>query len=132
MPVPFSRLVTFSRPDELRGFRDMRFYGIGSLGLSAEYRWPVWVRHRHGAMGLDGYLFGDTGQVFEREEEIALSNFEITGGFGFRLVGDEGGFMGLIELGFSDEETIVSLGFGQNFQHDRRGLLYGKDPTRKR
>jgi Omp85 superfamily domain len=132
VPVPFSRLVTYSKPDELRGFSSMRFYGVGSLGLSGEYRWPIWVRHNHGSTGVDGYLFAETGQVFERRAEISLPNFEVTSGFGFRLVGQDGKFLGLIEMGFSDEEAVFSLRFGQNFQHDRRGLLYGKDPTRKR
>ncbi|MBU8869970.1 MAG: BamA/TamA family outer membrane protein, partial [Gemmatimonadales bacterium] len=132
LDVPFSRLVAFSRPDELRGFSSMRFSGLGSLGFSGEYRWPVWMRYRHGSTGVDGYLFCETGQVFNRRQEITLPNFEITGGFGFRLVSAEGKFVGRIEMGFSDEETVFSLSLGQNFQRDRRGLLYGKDPTRKR
>ena len=130
--VPFSRLVAFSKPDELRGFSSMRFMGMGSLGFSGEYRWPVWMRYKHGSTGVDGYVFCETGQVFNRRQEITLPNFELTGGFGFRLVSSGGKFLGRIEMAFSDEQTVFSLRLGQNFQHDRRGLLYGKDPTRKR
>ena len=130
--LPFGRMVTFSSPDELRGYRSMRYYGMGSVGASAEYRWPIWVRHRRASTGVDAYLFTDAGQVFARRQEITLPHFEITGGFGLRLIGSDGGFVGLFEIGVSDEEPIISLSLGQNFQHDRRSLLYGKDPTRKR
>lgn len=130
--IPLGRMATFSSPDELRGYRGMRYYGMGSIGMSAEYRWPVWIKHRRASTGVDAYLFTDTGQVFECREQISLPHFQVTGGFGLRLINSDGGFVGLVEVGFSDEETIFSLSLGQNFQHERRGLLYGKDPTRKR
>lgn len=130
--VPLGRLATFSSPDELRGYRSMRFYGRGSVAVSAEYRWPVWVKHRRASTGVDAYLFCDAGQVFDEREQISPRYFQSTGGFGLRLIDGGGGFVGLFEVGFSEEETVVSLSLGQTFQHERRGLLYGKDPTRKR
>jgi hypothetical protein len=130
--VPLTRLVTFSRPDELRGFSDLRFYGLGSLGFSAEYRWPVWVSRGREGPGLDAYLFSDVGQVYMGSEEISWENLAVTGGVGFRFIGGSRDFMGRFELGFSEEETVVTLKFSQNFQYDTKGMLGGKDPTRRR
>ena len=130
--VPLTRLITFSRPDELRGFSSLRFYGLGSLGFSAEYRWPVWVSRGREGPGLDAYLFSDVGQVYMDTSEIALANLEYTGGFGFRFIGLNQNFIGRFELGFSDEETVVTLKLSQNFQYDAKGMLGGKDPTRRR
>lgn len=130
--IPLSRLLTFSRPDELRGFSDLRFYARGTLGLSAEYRWPVWVLTDRAGAGIDAYLFSDVGQVFDNSHEIALNRFLVTGGGGLRFVNAGGGFVGRVEVGVSREETIFRLKFSQNFQDMTKGLLYGKDPTRKK
>ncbi len=128
--IPFSRLVTFQRPDELRGFSSLRFYGLGSLGFSAEYRWPVWVARGRDDMGVDAYLFTDIGQVFDKTKEISIENMRGTGGVGLRLVNSDRGFGARFELGFSDEQTVVRLKFSQTFQYDPKGILYGKNPTR--
>lgn len=130
--VPLTRLVTFSRPDELRGFSSLRFYGLGSIGFNTEYRWPVWVSRGRDGPGLDTYLFSDFGQVFNDTSELNFENFEWTGGVGLRFIDGSQGFMGRFELGFSNEETVVTLKFSQNFQYDGKGMLGGKDPTRRR
>ena len=69
--VPFTRLLRNRVPYQLRGYSSSRFLASGMIGGSAEYRWPVWVRHRRASTGLDAYLFTDAGQVFNRREEIA-------------------------------------------------------------
>ncbi len=128
--VPFSRLVTFQRPDELRGFHSLRLYGLGSVGVSVEYRWPVWVVRGRDDMGVDAYLFSDSGQVFDHTAEINLTNFQWTAGGGLRLIDAARGMAARFELGFSDETTVVRLTFSQTFQYNPRGFLYGKNPTK--
>ena len=130
--VPLMRLMTFAKPDQLRGFTDQRWLGKGTLGFSAEYRWPIWAVTDRGASGLDAYLFSDVGQVFLQTEEIAWEELQVCGGFGLRLLGAAGGFVGRMEVGLSREETVFTLKFSQTFQFDKRGLLGGKDPTRRR
>ncbi len=128
--IPFTRLVTFQRPDELRGFSSLRFYGMGSVGFSAEYRWPVWVARGRNDMGVDAYIFTDIGQVFDKAAEISVTNMQATGGLGLRLINSDRGFGARFELGLSEEQTIVRLKFSQTFQYDPKGILYGKNPTR--
>ncbi len=130
MDIPFTRLVTFQRPDELRGFHSLRFYGRGSLGFSAEYRWPVWVARGRNDLGVDAYIFSDIGQVFDKTTEISLNHLRTTGGMGLRLINSDRGFGARFEIGLSDEQTIVRLKFSQTFQYDPKGILYGKNPTK--
>jgi hypothetical protein len=40
--------------------------------------------------------------------------------------------VGRFELGFSGEETVVTLKFSQNFQYDTKTIVSGNDPTRRR
>ncbi|MCP4572897.1 MAG: BamA/TamA family outer membrane protein [bacterium] len=131
-PIPFSRLETFTRPDVLRGFRDLRYYGVGSLGFTLEYRWPIWNARNRNGPGVDAYLFSDTGQVFEKTSDISYNNLELTGGCGLRVLGDGGGFSARVELGLSDEEPVLRFKFSQTFQYRPKVLLHGKDPTRRR
>jgi hypothetical protein len=128
--IPFTRLVTFQRPDELRGFTSLRFYDKGSVGFSTEYRWPVWVARGRDDLGLDAYLFSDIGQVYHKTSEISLNNVQVTGGLGLRLIDSQRGFAGRFELGLSEESAVVRLKFSQTFQYDPKGLLYGKNPTK--
>jgi hypothetical protein len=128
--VPFTRLVTFQRPDELRGFSSLRFYGMGSLGFTAEYRWPIWVARGRNDTGIDAYIFTDIGQVFDKTSEISIENIRGTGGLGLRLINSDRGFSARFELGLSEEQTIVRLKFSQTFQYDPKGILYGKNPTK--
>jgi len=128
--VPFTRLVTFQRPDELRGFNSLRFYGMGSLGFSAEYRWPIWVARGRNDTGIDAYIFTDIGQVFDKTADISIENTRGTGGMGLRLINSDRGFGARFEIGLSDEQTIVRLKFSQTFQYDPKGILYGKNPTK--
>jgi outer membrane protein assembly factor BamA len=128
--IPFTRLVTFQRPDELRGFSSLRYYGMGSMGFSVEYRWPVWVARGRNDLGVDAYIFSDIGQVFDKTAEISITNMRGTGGVGLRLINSNRGFSARFELGLSEEQTIVRLKFSQTFQYDSKGLLYGKNPIR--
>ncbi len=130
LEVPLTRLVTFQNPDELRGYESLRFYGLGSLGFSAEYRWPVWVSKGREGPGLDAYIFSDAGQVFNEYDELQIEHFSYSCGLGLRLIGKEQGFAARVEIGFSDEAPVYRLKFSQTFQYQRKGFLHGKDPTR--
>jgi hypothetical protein len=130
--MPLARLVTFQRPDELRGFLNSRFHGLGVVGFSLEYRWPVWVEKKRDGEGLDAFLFSDSGQVFMETAEISLENFRYTGGFGLRFINSDRDFVGRFELGFSSEGTVVTFKFSQNFQYHSKTLLKGKDPSQRR
>jgi hypothetical protein len=114
----------------LRGFKSLRFYGLGSIAGSVEYRWPVWVSHDRGGQGLDAYLFSDIGQVFDHSNEISFNNTQITGGAGLRLIDATHGLAARFEVGFSQDGMVVLLKFSQTFQYDRKGMLYGKNPTK--
>jgi len=129
--IPLTRMSTMYHPNNLRGYSDLRFYDLGSFGMSAEYRWPLWVAKGRDGLGMDSYIFTDMGQVYNRTKEIAFNHMSYTGGFGIRFIDGDGNFAGRFELGFSDEETVVTLTFSQNFQHHGRSLLYGKDPSRR-
>lgn len=129
--IPLTRMVTMYHPNSLRGFSDLRFYGLGSIGLSGEYRWPLWVAKGRKGFGMDGYVFTDVGQVYNHTAEVALNHLRHTAGFGLRFINAEGQYIGRFELGFSNEETVVTLTFSQTFQHHSKGLLYGKDPSRR-
>ncbi len=129
--IPITRLVTFQRPDQLRGFSSLRFYGMGSVGLSVEYRWPIWAVRDRDDMGIDAYLFSDSGQVFDHTNDISLSSFQFTGGGGLRLINANRGMGARFELGMSEEGTVVRLTFSQTFQYNPRGFLYGKNPTKR-
>ncbi len=128
--IPFTRLTTFQRPDELRGFPPHRFIGMGTLGLSAEYRWPIWGARGRDDYGVDAYIFSDIGQVFDRTMEIGLDEMKLTGGVGLRLIDSDRRLRARFEAGWSDEDVLLRFKFSQTFQYDPKGLLYGKNPTK--
>jgi hypothetical protein len=128
--IPFTRLVTFQRPDMLRGFKSLRFYGLGSIAGSLEYRWPVWVSRDREDQGIDAYLFSDVGQIYDSSSQISLNNTQVTGGGGLRLIDAERNLSARVEVGFSQDGTVFIFKFSQTFQYDRKGMLYGKNPTK--
>jgi hypothetical protein len=128
--VPLTRMVTFQNPDELRGYESLRFYGLGSLGFSTEYRWPLWVTKNREGLGIDAYIFSDFGQVFDENDEIKFEHMSLSGGMGLRFIGAGKSYAGRVEVGFGDEGPVYRLKFSQTFQYQHKGFLHGKDPTR--
>ena len=57
-------------------------------------------------------------------------NTQVTGGGGIRLIDAERGLSARAEIGFSQDGTVFLLKFSQTFQYDRKGMLYGKNPTK--
>lgn len=125
--VHFQRLMTNDEPDLLRGFDDFRWRDKGFTALTAEYRYPVWDFRDPGAVTVDAYTFVDLGQVFGHRREIALDALTQSYGVGFRLSAF-GNFAGRLEVGFSEEDTIVRLRADQMFQFQKQGLYHGREP----
>jgi len=126
--VSFTRLPTNHSGEVLRGYRDYRWRDRGLLDLSAEYRWPVWALERAHAVGVDAYLFLNSGQVFGRWHAIATDIWKTSWGGGFRLIGKRG-FAGRIEIARSPEATIIRLRADQILEFSRRGLYAGQIPV---
>lgn len=129
--VPFQRLMTNDDPDLLRGYRDFRWRDRGMVAGTLEYRWPLWVAKQSHALGLDAYLFTDIGQVFGEAREIGLENLTVSYGGGVRLV-NIGGFLARLEVGASNEETIIRFRTDQVFQFSKGNLFHGRNPIPER
>jgi outer membrane protein assembly factor BamA len=105
--VPFYLQPTLGGSDDLRGFRQFRYYDNDSLLMNVEYRWEV-------APALDMALFGDGGKVFPRPGDISLTNLKSDGGFGLRFKNREA-VMFRIDVGFSREGTQIWFKFSPPF-----------------
>lgn len=130
-PLPLARMVNTYRPYSLRGLESHRYHGLGSLGLSAEYRWPIWVVKGRAETGVDAFIFLDTGQIYDQTDEINREDFAVTYGFGLRMLGSEDNFAARLVVGFGDDDMQIQVGFSQSFQHFGKGMMHGKDPTRR-
>ncbi len=75
--VPFYLQPTVGGSDDVRGFAAYRFYGNNRAVANVEYRWEIFS-------GLDGAVFFDAGQAFDRRSEFAFKKFETSTGFGLR------------------------------------------------
>jgi outer membrane protein assembly factor BamA len=124
--IPFQRMITNDDPDQLRGYDDFRWRGLGLALLTAEYRWPIWANTTADALGADCYLFADYGQVFNHLGEVSASDLTRSYGAGVRLIGN-GGFSARAEIGKSKEETVARFSLDQVFQYAKGGLMHGKD-----
>jgi len=76
--VPFYYQPTLGGPDDLRGFRHLRFRDRNTLLLQAEYRWEIFT-------AVDGAIFYDAGKVASRREDLDLRDLESDYGIGFRF-----------------------------------------------
>jgi outer membrane protein assembly factor BamA len=76
--VPFYYQPTLGGPDDLRGFRHLRFRDRNALLLQAEYRWEIFT-------AVDGAIFYDVGKVAARREDLDLRDLESDYGIGFRF-----------------------------------------------
>ena len=105
--VPFIHQPALGGTHVLRGFAESRFRDRNAVWASAEYQWEAW-------WALDGAIFVDAGQVAAHRAGLALNNFEITYGIGFRLHG-EGNFIARLDLARSREGFHPILGFKYGF-----------------
>lgn len=128
--LPFTRLISTQRPDFLRGFAPNRFLGQATLGGSVEYRWPVWRPRGRDDYGLDAYLFFDAGQAFDHVAELGWDELRTAAGWGLRYIDSNRKLAARAEVAVSNEEVLLRFRLGQTFQYDRKGLMYGRNPTK--
>ncbi len=76
--VPFYLQPILGGSEDLRGFRQYRFYDNNSVILNAEYRWESFT-------GLDLALFFDAGKVAPKASQINFHDLEASVGFGMRF-----------------------------------------------
>ena len=105
--VPFYMQPVLGGSDDLRGFRQWRFYDDNLIVATAEYRWEAFS-------GLDMALFFDAGKVTPKRSEINFQDLEGSAGFGFRFNAANSVFI-RIDVGFSHEGPQIWLKFGNVF-----------------
>jgi len=130
-PIPFQRNLTNDKPDQFRGYRDLRFRGTGLLLLSCEYRFPVWNYDTIDGFGLDAYTFVDLAQVFETPREITTDLLTFSYGGGLRLVTTPT-FTLRVEIGQSEDGPLFLLAGEQIFQYAKGGIYHGRNPVPQR
>jgi outer membrane protein assembly factor BamA len=105
--VPFYELATLGGPDDLRGYANDRFRDEGYFLATVEYRYPVFDI-------LDGVVFYDTGQVFQRYEDIDPAALHHDVGAGLRVYGRQG-VAGRLEVAYSPEGVRILARVGTTF-----------------
>lgn len=105
--VPFYMKPFIGGPQELRGFRNYRFYDDNILVLNAEYRWEAFS-------GLDMALFMDGGQAVAERRQFALNKMETAAGVGFRFNVRNATILRL-DVAFSHESMRVWVRWGSPF-----------------
>ena len=110
--VPFYMQPTLGGSDDLRGYRNFRYYDNNRLVMNAEYRWEV-------IPALEMAVFADAGKVFHRPGEFSLARLKGSGGFGVRFKSRDS-ILFRLDTGFSREGFQVWFKFSGPF----RGLFY--------
>jgi hypothetical protein len=106
--VPFYFQPTLGGPDDLRGFRNLRFRDRNTLLFQAEYRWEIFT-------AMDGAIFYDIGKVAPRRQDFNLSEFERDFGIGFRFGTSNGVFLRVEGAFGSSAGAHFILRFGNVF-----------------
>lgn len=105
--VPFYVQPVLGGSDDLRGFRQYRFYDDNSIVANVEYRWESFT-------GLDLALFFDAGKVTPKRSQINFHDLETTVGAGMRFNVRNATFIRL-DFGFSHEGFRFWFKFGNPF-----------------
>lgn len=105
--VPFYMQPTLGGSDDLRGFRQFRFYDDNLLVFNAEYRYEIFA-------GMDMAVFGDAGKVFRTKSQLNFDDLEAAYGIGMRFNARNAVFM-RIDAGFSHEGFQIWLKFNNAF-----------------
>lgn len=105
--VPFFEQSILGDADNLRGFEQDRFRGLGLLLLTLEYRYPIWDT-------WDAVIFTDQGQVFNKFSQLDFDRFHGSVGTGLRFM-TASDFLFRVEIAFSKEGSQALLGFNMNF-----------------
>lgn len=105
--LPDSEKFAIGGGDSLRGYDYGEFEGDRMLFMNAEYRFDV-------VNGIQGVVFCDVGQAWDKGESIKLSDFNIGYGLGVRVTVP---ILGVVRLdyGFSKDGGQPYFSFGQTF-----------------
>jgi hypothetical protein len=76
--IPFYLQPTLGGNDDLRGFRNYRFYANNRFNVNFEHRW-------HSFAGMDVALFVDAGKVSNDAQTLYNEDLRVNGGIGFRF-----------------------------------------------
>lgn len=114
--VPFYLQAYLGGPNDLRGYRQFRFYDNNSLLFNGEYRYEVTQR-------MDVAVFTDWGKVFSRPGQMAFSDMRGSAGFGIRLRSG-GPNMIRFDVGFGPGGVKLWFSFNDIFQGFSRNLPY--------
>jgi outer membrane protein assembly factor BamA len=106
--IPFYLQRTLGGPDDLRGFKYLRFRDRNVLLLQAEYRWEIFT-------AMDGAIFYDAGKVAPRLEDLDLHDLESDYGIGFRFGTINGVFLRVEGAFGSSAGAHFVLRFGHVF-----------------
>jgi hypothetical protein len=105
--MPFYMQPTLGGSNDLRGFRQFRFYDDNLLVFNGEYRYEIFA-------GMDMAIFADAGKVFRSKSQLNLHDLEGAYGFGMRFNARNAVFM-RIDVGFSHEGFQVWIKFNNVF-----------------
>ena len=105
--VPFYMQPTLGGSQDLRGFRQFRFYDDNLLVFNAEYRYEIFA-------GMDMAIFADAGKVFHSKSQLNLHDLEGAYGIGMRFNARNAVFM-RVDAGFSHEGFQVWIKFNNVF-----------------
>ena len=105
--VPFYLQPILGGSDDLRGFRQYRFYDSNSIVANVEYRWEAFT-------GLDLALFFDAGKVAPKRSQINFHDLETSVGAGMRFNVRNATFIRL-DFGVSNEAFRFWFKFGNPF-----------------
>ncbi|MGM0545380.1 MAG: BamA/TamA family outer membrane protein [Bacteroidota bacterium] len=105
--IPFYELNSLGGRRDLRGFPSNRFRAVGTVLVTAEYRYPIWDF-------MDMVIFADQGQPFNSYSDISLVDFRSSYGFGFHLLSQQG-LAFRSEFAFSNEGGRFIISITPNF-----------------
>lgn len=127
--VHFQRLLANHDADAFRGYHDFRYRDRGIAGLTVEYRYPVWdYGQLRNGLGMDGYVFWDTGQVFSDHSLLKVKDLTHSLGLGIRMVSTDD-FLLRAEIAGSREDLMARLSVSQIFQRQKGGVYHGIVPV---
>jgi hypothetical protein len=116
-PIPFYLFPRIGGAATLRGFPLDRFYGRNMILASLEYRYKI-----HPNVEIE--IFYDSGQIYERTEDLKFFDWQRNYGFGFRLR-NATGTQFRFSIATSNEGVSVAFAFG-----DRPIRPLGNGPVR--
>jgi hypothetical protein len=113
--VPLFRLARLGDGETLRGYESYRYQGLNALHLNVEYRFKlVQGIETDGFRSVEAILFTDLGQVYNRKEELALTNVRVTYGGGLQFASRKNAAFTVL-YAISPERSRLMFRFGKTF-----------------